>query len=272
MVNTPFFACARNLHHSRRTPAPDRIVLTLIPSRRSSSKPWVFQRQLQLVSLVEMENKRQARPDEQCLQFRVRRGPNEGVYQFDQLLQEDHLAIKVRLVELVSFDCIEPRKVVVALLRERIANPTSLWSRCESLHQSSGFLVDLSMLVNHPIREESYASRLRSAQGCLAGRDFRLIRHKDDTDDLCIGQTCLLAKCANCRCEEQHQCSSGTFNVHCSPQIRVPVLNAPITERVYNTVDMLRFLDGYMRVTMPVEVPHPAGFIELRGQQPTQNS
>ncbi|MFL9966654.1 hypothetical protein PQR02_37985 [Paraburkholderia sediminicola] len=128
------------------------------------------------------------------------------------------------------------------------------------------------MLVNHPIREESYASRLRSAQGCLAGRDFRLIRHNDDADDLCIGQTRLLAKCANCRCEEQHQCSSGTFNVHCSPQIRVPVLSAPITERVYNTVDMLRFLDGYMRVTMPVEVTHPAGFIELRGQQPTQNS
>lgn len=74
------------------------------------------------------------------------------------------------------------------------------------------------MLVNHPTREESYASRLRSAQGCLAGRDFRLIRNKDDADDLCIGQTRLLAKCANCRCAEQQQRSSGTFNVHCSPQ------------------------------------------------------
>jgi hypothetical protein len=232
----------------------------------------VFQRQLQSVSLVEMEDKRRARPDEQCLQFRVRRGPNEGVDQFDQLLQEDHLAIKVRLVELVSFDCIEPRKVVVALLRERIANPTSLWSHCESLHQSSGFLVDLSMLVNHPIREESYASRLRSAQGCLAGRDFRLIRHKDDADDLCIGQTRLLAKCANCRCEQQQQRSSGTFNVHCFPQLRVPVLNAPFTERVYNTGDMLRFLDGYVRVTMPVEVTRPAEFIELRCQQQMQSS
>src|SRR3954451_11917212 len=39
------------------TPAPDRIVLTLIPPRRSSSKPRVFQRQLQSVSLVEIDNK-----------------------------------------------------------------------------------------------------------------------------------------------------------------------------------------------------------------------
>jgi hypothetical protein len=106
----------------------------------------------------------------------------------------------------------------------------------------------------------------------LAGRDFRLIRHKDDADDLCIGQTRLLAKCANRRCEEQQQRSSGTFNVHCSPQIRAPVLNASFTARDYNTVDMLRFLDGYMRVTTPVEVTHPAEFIELRCQQQMQTS
>jgi hypothetical protein len=35
---------------------------------------------------------------------------------------------------------------------------------------------------------------------------------------------------------------------------------------------MLRFLDGYMRVTMPVEVTHPAEFIELRCQQQMQTS
>jgi hypothetical protein len=195
----------RNLISEREglTPAPDRIALTLIPPRRSSSKPRVFQRPPQSVSVVEMENKSRARLDQQRLQFRVRRGPNEGVYRLDQFLQEDHFAIKVRLVELVSFDCVEPRKVAVALLRQRIADRTSLWSRRESLHQSGGFLVELSMLVNHPTREKSYASRLRSAQGYLAGRDFRLIRHKEDADDLCIRQTRLLAKCANRRCEEQ---------------------------------------------------------------------
>jgi hypothetical protein len=35
---------------------------------------------------------------------------------------------------------------------------------------------------------------------------------------------------------------------------------------------MLRFLDGYMRVTMLVEVTHPAGFIGLRRQQQVQTS
>jgi len=76
-----------------------------------------------------MDNERRAKPDEQRLQFRVRSGPNEGVYRPEQFLQEDDFAIKVRLVELVSFDCVEPRKVVVALLRQHIAKPTSLWSR-----------------------------------------------------------------------------------------------------------------------------------------------
>jgi hypothetical protein len=41
---------------------------------------------------------------------------------------------------------------------------------------------------------------------------------------------------------------------------------------VYNTVDMLRFLDGYMRVTTPAEVTHPAEFIELKCQQQMQTS
>jgi hypothetical protein len=35
---------------------------------------------------------------------------------------------------------------------------------------------------------------------------------------------------------------------------------------------MLRFLDGYVRVTMPVEVTRPAEFIELRCQQQMQSS
>jgi hypothetical protein len=35
---------------------------------------------------------------------------------------------------------------------------------------------------------------------------------------------------------------------------------------------MLRFLDGYMRVTMPVEVTHPGKFIELMCPQQMQPS
>jgi hypothetical protein len=35
---------------------------------------------------------------------------------------------------------------------------------------------------------------------------------------------------------------------------------------------MLRFLDGYMRVTTPAEVTHPAEFIELKCQQQMQTS
>lgn len=35
---------------------------------------------------------------------------------------------------------------------------------------------------------------------------------------------------------------------------------------------MLRLRDGYMCVTMHVEVTHPAEFIELRCQQPMQTS
>jgi hypothetical protein len=144
-----------------------------------------------------MKNERRARLDEQRLQFHVGRGPNEGVYRFDQLMQDNNLAIKVSLVEIVNSDFVKPCEVVVGLPRQRIADLASSWSRSESLQQSGGFLNDLSMLVNHPAREALHASQPGSAQGYLPCRDFRLIRHKDDTDDLCIGQPVILTKCAN---------------------------------------------------------------------------
>jgi hypothetical protein len=74
-------------------------------------------RQLQSLSLVEMKNEGRAKSDQEHFQFRARRRPNEGIQGFDQLLEVDDLAIKVRFIESTRFDFVEPRKVVNALFR-----------------------------------------------------------------------------------------------------------------------------------------------------------
>ena len=64
-----------------------------------------------------MKNEERAKSDQEHLQFRARRRPNERIHGFDQLLKVDDLAIKVRFVEFTRVDFVEPRKVVNALFR-----------------------------------------------------------------------------------------------------------------------------------------------------------